>query len=124
MAAAPAASSEVEAEAAGGKKWGDLDAIPTPKVTTETTSPVPRPIHESGGEKSRELDAIPGPGERRGPASNPLVTGGGASSGKGLKRPAPEKAEMYNIPAVPIWLIVLILIAIAGAVYYMATKPH
>jgi len=119
---APLAAAEVEAEAPGGKKWGDLDAIPTPKATLETAVPTPKPIHESNGEKWGELDAIPGPGEKRGPAPNSLVAG--SPGGKGLKRPAPEKAEMYNIPAVPIWLIVLILIAIAGAVYYMATKPH
>lgn len=119
----PAATPEVE-EAPGGKKWGDLDAIPTPKATAEIAVPTPKPIHEPGGDKWGELDAIPGPGEKRGPvANNSLVTGGGGG-GKGLKRPAPEKAEMYNIPAVPIWLIVLIIIAIAGAVFYMATKPH
>ncbi|MBP6746712.1 hypothetical protein KA344_15850, partial [bacterium] len=119
---APLAAAEVEAEAPGGKKWGDLDAIPTPKATLETAVPTPKPIHESKGEKWGELDAIPGPGEKRGPAPNSLVAG--SPGGKGLKRPAPEKAEMYNIPAVPIWLIAIILIAIAGAVYYMATKPH
>lgn len=119
----PAATPDVE-EAPGGKKWGDLDAIPTPKATAEIAVPTPRPIHEPGGDKWGELDAIPGPGEKRGPvANNSLVTGGGGG-GKGLKRPAPEKAEMYNIPAVPIWLIILIIIAIAGAVFYMATKPH
>jgi len=119
----PASTPDVE-EAPGGKKWGDLDAIPTPKATAEIAVPTPRPIHEPGGDKWGELDAIPGPGEKRGPvANNSLVTGGGGG-GKGLKRPAPEKAEMYNIPAVPMWLIVLIIIAIAGAVFYMATKPH
>jgi CheY-like chemotaxis protein len=120
--AAPLTVSENEAEVTGGKKWGDLDAIPTPKATLETAVPIPKPIHEAGSEKWGELDAIPGPGEKRGPAPNSLVAGGGG--GKGLKRPAPEKAEMYNIPAVPIWLIVVILLAIAAAVYYMATKPH
>ncbi len=120
--AAPLTVSENEAEASGGKKWGDLDAIPTPKATLETAVPIPKPIHEAGSEKWGELDAIPSPGEKRGPAPNSLVAGGGG--GKGLKRPAPEKAEMYNIPAVPIWLIVVILLAIAAAVYYMATKPH
>ncbi len=102
------------------KKWGDLDAIPTPKVEVEPVA-ISKPIHAAGDNKWGELDAIPSPQDKPRPAPPTLLPA--PSGGKGLKRPAPEKAEMYNIPAVPIWMIILILLVIAGCAYYVL-RPH
>lgn len=94
-----------------GSKWGDLDAIPTPKAVKE----VPTPTGTWDGEESSIPELV-----KKGPPP-PLPT---PHQSKGPKRPAPEQAEMYSVPPVPIWMILLILAVIGGCIYYVMHRPH
>ncbi len=102
-----------ESQSAGqtGSKWGDLDAIPTPKAVKE----VPTPTGTWDGEESSIPEMV-----KKGPPP-PLPT---PHQSKGPKRPAPEQAEMYSVPPVPIWMILLILAVIGGCIYYVMHRPH
>lgn len=125
-APAPAPAPAFEAPAAvaaqtastDGSKWGDLDAIPTPKaVTSKTPSP------DVGG---LSLDDIPTPGQNLAPGEKPPppVLKPHKSDAVHL-RPSPSKAEMYNMPSTPAWMLgVILLVIIICAAYYFYSKSH
>jgi hypothetical protein len=92
------------AESTGGSKWGDLDAIPTPKAVTKEMEMVERPPRPDG-----PPPPLPTP---RPKSENHL-------------RPSPSKAEMYNMPSTPAWMVGVILIVIMACVgYYLYMRPH
>lgn len=92
------------AESTGGSKWGDLDAIPTPKAVTKEMELVERPPRPDG----------PPP---------PLPTP--RPKGENHLRPSPSKAEMYNMPSTPAWMLGVILLVIMACVgYYLYMRPH
>lgn len=102
-APAPAAGNGSQPESSN--KWGDLDAIPTPKTVTKEVSFSP--------------DDTPKPA-----APPPPLPAPRPKSDNSL-RPSPNKAEMYNMPSTPAWflaVILLVIMACVGYVYY--TRMH
>jgi CheY-like chemotaxis protein len=107
----PAPAAPSEAQDGGSSKWGDLDAIPTPKLT----QPAPPTFKPAGNsEPLSELDAI---------GTQPPLIPHDSNAIKGL-RPSPEKAEMYSIGGMPTWMMILIVLIIFGAIGYFMMKPH
>ncbi|MDQ5965846.1 MAG: hypothetical protein QG625_2001 [Cyanobacteriota bacterium erpe_2018_sw_39hr_WHONDRS-SW48-000098_B_bin.30] len=98
-ASAPAATPSNGNQAESGNKWGDLDAIPTPKAVTKEVSFSP--------------DDTPKPVAPPPPLPPPRP------KGDNTLRPSPTKAEMYNMPSTPAWFIAVILLVIMACVGYV-----
>lgn len=95
----PAATPSNGNQAESGNKWGDLDAIPTPKAVTKEVSFSP--------------DDTPKPVSPPPPLPPPRPKGDNSL------RPSPNKAEMYNMPSTPAWFIAVILLVIMACVGYV-----
>jgi DNA-binding NarL/FixJ family response regulator len=113
--AAPQAAAT--ASSGGGNRWGDLDAIPTPKVTTEIPKPE-APLMMTGGGGS--LDAIRTPTDK---SAAPLPKPVPHSNTNKALRPSPEKAELYSMGS-PVMMAIVILIIIIAAIAFMMLKGH
>ncbi|MBS2006609.1 MAG: hypothetical protein JST01_06190 [Cyanobacteria bacterium SZAS TMP-1] len=123
-AAAPAATPSGTAST-GGSKWGDLDAIPTPKAVQEPAAARPtgemRTPTSAGMDKPLSaLDAIPTPSDKPAiPMPKPQPHG---NTNKAL-RPSPEKAELYSMGS-PVMMSLIIIIIIFAAIAFMMLKSQ
>ena len=106
-----------------GGKWGDLDAIPTPKAALEPAAPkataeIAKPLSD--------LDAIPSPGALAAPAApaTPLPRPEPHHNTNKALRPSPEKAESFYSMGSPVMMAVVIIVIIFGAIAFMLVKQH
>jgi DNA-binding NarL/FixJ family response regulator len=111
-----------------GGKWGDLDAIPTPKaeqaVAPKPTAEIVKPLSD--------LDAIPSPTTPTAPSVPSGLSNLSAApmpkpephvnTNKAL-RPSPEKAELYSMGS-PVMMAVVIIVVIFAAIGFMLFKQH